>query len=703
MHITLDVLRRFTELPDDTHAARELLDDVGLEVKRIDPAAAGVPITLELLANRGDHHCYVGLARELRGRTGAALEVPGHTLLEVGDSPYPLRLESDLCPVYTLTKLVRTGDGQIDAAAAALLDSCGLKSVGAVVDATNVANLELGQPTHAFDADTLEGPITIRRSREGEQAWPLFTEEKVTLPEGTLVIADDAKILAIAGVIGCEESKTTESTTTVLLESAAFDPVAVRKASRSLGIFTDSSARFERGSDFSMPLVGAGRVATLLAEAGWQVEGASGQVGSWSDPGRAIRLDPAKARSFLGVDTSDAEIAQRLERYGFRVGPVLASDPVTGAPSDPDAFQVMVPPHRLWDVEFAQDLYEEVVKSIGYNDTPIGLPAVDMGALPTRDEDVRRIVGDVLVGQGFYEVITDGFHGKALRDKLGITEEHPLFAHVETANALDRAYSLLKNNALGQAMDGLALNARQLLTDVKAFEFTRTFHPDATADNGICTERRIVWALANGTVTPRTWAGAGRPADAVFLKAGVAEIGTALAADLGFAPADGSYPLCSALHPNRQLHVTRDGEVIGIVGEVHPEVVKRFRIKKARPVYLELSFDALLPEGTRPAFEEPSLRHPAVRSLAFTLPHRVEAGALANHMRTSGPDWLERVAIVDRYDHEQDGAPVRTYTYELTYSHAEADRSVEELNAASEALIAAVDAAFGSAGVRLRA
>lgn len=703
MHIRLDVLNRYTTLPADTAAARELLDDVGLEVKAIQPELPGVPVTLELLANRGDHRCYVGLAREIHGRTGTGICGPKPAPLEVGDSPHELVLQTDLCPVYTLTELRLEGSGALPAEAIEVLESCGLSSVGPVVDATNLANLELGQPTHAFDADTIEGPITIRLSRPGEQAWPLFAESKVTLPEGSVVIADDVKVLAIAGVIGCEESKTTESTTRVLLESAAFDSVAVRKTSRAIETTTDSSLRFERGSDHTLPLVGAARVVELLQSAGWVVHGATGKVGTWSNPGRTIRFDPEACRAFLAVDTSDGELADRLERYGFKISPCMTADPVAGELKYPGQYTVHVPPHRLWDVEFAADLYEEIAKSIGYNNTPIGLPPVDMGAEPSREEIVRDTVADVLVGQGFYEVITDGFHGSQQREKLGFTEGHPLWAHVETANAIERAYSQLKNECLGQAVDGVALNTRQMHSEVKAFEFTRTFHPDATADNGVCTERRVLWAIANGSATPRTWAGAGRPADGLFLKGVVGEISQALNLDLGFAPADGTYPLSSALHPNRQLAITRGGEVIGVLGEVHPEVVKRFKLKRVRPVYVELSFDALLANGTRPTFVAPPKKHPAVRSLAFTLPHRIEAAALSAVMEDAGPDWLTRVAIVDRFDHEVDGQAVRTYTYELTYSHEQGDRSVDDMNGATEELVSAVIAAFGPQGVSQRA
>ncbi|HMV66527.1 MAG TPA: phenylalanine--tRNA ligase beta subunit-related protein [Myxococcota bacterium] len=601
MKIRLDTLRRFVDLPADPKAARLLLDEVGIEVKRYDASVPGVQLTLELLANRGDHHAYAGIAREVSGRTGAALRLPPSLPLVVGPSPHPIVLDApDLCPVYTLTRLVRAGDRPLDADALALLESCGLQSRGAVIDATNVANLELGQPTHAFDAASIRGPVTVRRARAGERAWPLFAPGQVEVPEGALVIADDEKILAIAGVIGCEESKTTAATEVVLLESAAFDPVAVRKASRALGIHTDSSARFERGSDFALPLTGAGRVAALLGAAGWRVDGPTGRVGAWQDPGRVIQIDPDAARRFLAIDAPDAEIIARLERYGFLVGPGGRVDARTGELVHAERLAARVPTWRLHDVVFVQDLYEELARSFGYDDTPAGLPLIDLGALPSHGERVRAAVDEVFVGHGFYEVITDGFYSRALRERLGIGEGHPLWAHVETANALDRAYSLLKNSCFGQALECVALNQNVGAGDAKAYELTTTFHPDPAAANGVCAERRVLWAIASGHEREPGWAGVGRPFDVHAMRGLVQAIGRALGLPLSFGPlADGGH-LAGLVHPFRGAAVRLDGAVVGAVGEVHPALVTGWKLRRARPIYLELDWTPAAAPAGRP-------------------------------------------------------------------------------------------------------
>jgi phenylalanyl-tRNA synthetase beta chain len=690
MKISAALLGRYIDdLPDDERILRHLLDDVGVEVKRV---TEGV-FTTEFLANRGDHHCYHGVAREVSGRTGAKVTMPSCTALEVGSSPVRLSNQTDKCLLYTATLLERvTSDGSLSERSLATLTAADIHSLTAPVDATNLSNLEIGQPTHAFDADAIVGGITIRESIDGESCLPLFAEQRVTLPAGTCVIADDVKILAVAGVIGCEESKTTETTTRLLLESATFEPVSVRKASRAMGIHTDSSARFERGSDPSLALVGAGRVVELLeTEAGWQRVGATGLVGDWTNPNRQIRLSVAAANDFLETQLSPDEVTTRLARYGFSIqglGGLL---------------HVVVPPHRLWDVFNVQDLYEELAKSVGYNATPTTLPQVDQGALPSQAEARRDLADDVLCGFGFYEVITDGFYSRETRDLLGIHENHPLWGHIETLNSLDKGYSLLKNNTLAQAVQTVGKALRMRHDQVKAYEWTTTFHPGKGQWFDVCRERPVFWAIASGLDRPPTWAGGHRAADSFTMMAMVRELSVALNVPLSFTEV-GQHPLTDALHPNRRRFITSaSGAVVGICGEVHPDVLSRGKIKRARPVYVEIDAQALLQsDAKRPSFSDPPDWHAVVRNLAFTLPHGVQAGAIAELLVSAGPEHLGSVDIVDEYRHEEDGKAVRTITFALSFDNPSFDVTADQVNEICTGLIADVDSAWGSRGVKLR-
>jgi len=691
MRVGLDVLRRFIDVPGEAPALRRAFDEQGLEVKRAETDDVGDVFTLELLANRGDHRCYEGIARELNGRFGCGVGGPAVAELTVGPSPVGLRHETPLCTSYTATRLVSRGEGTLPAEARRVLAAAGLNPVGPAVDATNVANLELGQPTHAFDADTIVGPITIRTSREGEQAWPLFADERITLPEGTLVIADDEKILAIAGVIGCEESRTTEQTTTLLLESATFDPVAVRIASRALQIFTDSSARFERGADPARPLIGAGRVVELLRPAGWEVEGPTGVVGSLEAEVRTVEVSAAHAQHFLGTPEDADALGERLSRYGF------------GVTVDGDTIRAEVPSWRLPDVHHAADLLEELAKSIGYDETPIELPVVGLGAPPSEWEQRRDRVEEVLLGNGFSEVFTDGFYSRRVIELLGLTEDHPLFAHVETENALDRGYSLLKNNCVHQAIEAVAVNERRRTLTGQMFEWTRTFHPTGRASLAgdpakavpPGTERPVLWGACFG-------ARHGLPLDALFLAGVVRSIAMETGVPFEVGELDETHPLAGVLHPGRRGAIRLGGEVVGVLGEIHPAVLRRYKIKRLRPCYFEIERPALAAEGHRPAYVEPPVHQPIVRTVALEVPPPLVADAVRRAFLAHAPEGLEHVDVVDVFVGVEDGSEVRSLTFELSYSNEDNQRTADEVNQATETLVEAILAQFGPAGVQRR-
>ena len=685
MRCSANDLRAFLgALPADDRELRELLDDVGVEVKRVEDEPGGTVFTVELLANRGDHHCLQGVARECAGRVGGELGGVDTLALQVGDSPIRLVNETELCLLYTLTPM-DLGEGSITGPLEQRLEASGVHSVSAAVDATNLVNHELGQPTHVFDADTIVGGVTIRLAREGEQCWPLFQDGKVPVPAGAMVIADDEKILAVAGVIGCEESKVTDGTERILIESACFDPVSVRKTARAMGIATDSSARFERGSDPSLPLTGGARVAWLLQQhAGAELTGTTGVVGDWVDPERRIRVDLDLASAYFQVELEAGDVVDRLARYGF----LHVADE-----GRQHVFQV--PPHRLWDVEHPEDLYEELAKSYGYNELPSDLP-VAPGVLPSELQVGHAKVEEILLGAGFYEVVTNGFHSKSLRARLGVDEGHPLYDHVETQNAEDKAFTLLKNECLGQALEMVEQNHRQKHYDVRAFEWTRTFHPDEEADNGVCTERSVLWAIATGASSPSTWAGSARQSDVWLLKGLLEEIAVELALPLRLGPKDAEAPLADLLHDGRQATVLCGDVVVGVLGEVHPRLVKAFGLKKAPPVYVELDGDALADDGERPKTVLPPPRPPSVRSVAFALAPKLEAGEVARVLRSAAPRWLHDVAIVDRFEgREPNGDPLVAITFAVSWRNDDGRRSADEVNAATESLVAAVHETFG--------
>jgi len=674
----LEHLRTHTDMPASVAEARELLDEVGIEVKSVETSDVGTVFNCELLANRGDHYCYQGVAREVRGRTGGALRFPKLHRLDVFPADDTrVRIESPLCLVYTVTELFK-GNGVLPTEVLAPLIAADVHSISAPVDASNLTNFDIGQPTHAFDADTIDGPITIRLSRKGERAWMLFTAEAVEIPEGTLVIADDSKILGIAGVIGCVESGITDKTTRILLESACFDPVAVRIASRQLNQPTDAAARFMRGGDPTLPIVGAARVGYLLEQhAGYRV-GNAFTAGDWKDPQRKIEVNVAKTARFISAPELPAlDMAERLTRYGFTVEPEV------------NTLTVTVPPHRLWDVHFEADLAEEVLKSVGYNATAITLPHVEMGALPSHAENVTERVNEVLVAEGFYEIFTDSFYGRGVRDRLGIAEGDPLWPHVEMQNSIERNYSLMRNNTVAQALDALATNVNNKLANVKIFEWARVYLPDMS-------EQPILWALANGRDRGPFWGDKGRPADSIYLKGILEQIRLELRVDLRVGPSDG-HRLERFFHPGRRAGVWLGDRIVGIFGELHPTLVARFDIKRQRPVYFEIETNALLSSPLPRVYSEPPSRQPIVRNVAYAIPRGITGAEVRDALASAAPAFLREIRIVDLFELPD----ARAITFEIEYLSDEA-LTGETINASTEAMMAAVAKRFGDK-VTLRA
>jgi phenylalanyl-tRNA synthetase beta chain len=689
MKISANVLKRFCPgTPAEPKALRKLLDDLGIEVKRLDVQGQSALLTLELLANRGDHHCYAGVAREVAARTKTALVLPPARALDAGAPPLPLRIESAKCLLYTATPLRVTGGlrKSLGQEAEELLGAAGLLTGNAAIDVTNLVNLELGQPSHAFDRARIRGGITIRESRPGEKAWLLFTPEPRELPVGTLVIADDEKVLAIAGVIGCEDSKISDDTQEIILESAAFDPVTVRLGGRALQTFTDASARFERGSDPTLASVAAGRIVHLLAEAGVaELAGPLGVVGDWRDPERVLSLRSGELSAFLGRSFGEAEIVERLAAFGFEQ-------------RGSSAFKV--PPHRLWDVEAEEDLFEEIARSVGFNELPEGLPPVGLGARPSRAETLCGVAEEVLVGAGFFEIYTDGFYSRQVPEKLGQHQGSPLFSHVETVNSLDNSFSLLKNNCLAQAVQAVADNLNVKAQDVRFYEWTRTFHPDPQASNGVCRERDVLYGVCSGRERPEAWEAGGRLADVFFLKGIFEQLQRSLDLQLELGDPDPDYALTSLLHPHRCLSLRMNGQSVGIIGEVSPQVLQAFGIKFQKACYFEIARDALLAEPAQsPAFVMPPSMPDIERMLSFSVPVGVSVRDILPRLRAAAPAWLSRISVADVF---AGGENVRrAVAFKLLFNAAEA-RTHEQLNDACTAMVRSVVEQLGPRGVEQR-
>ncbi|MDR8414089.1 phenylalanine--tRNA ligase subunit beta [Nonomuraea sp. 3-1Str] len=689
MKLSVVGLRAFLpELPHDLARVRAALDESGLEVKSVESDGSDSYVTLEFLANRGDHRSYAGVATELAARLHLPLTLPPVERPEVGDGPIRVAVESAACLAYSLTRLtVLDPKATLRADVTARLAAEDLLTGSALVDAANAAALELGQPTHAFDADRVSGTVHIRASRSGERAHLIGEREPRSLPAGLPVVADEEKILAVAGVLGCEESRVRDGTRRVLLESAAYDPVAVRKAAAAIGVSTAASQRYERGSDPTAVLQGAGRVIRLLEEAGAaERDGPSIVPVRWTAPPPRIALDPETCSDFLGIQLGLTDMESRLGDYGFR---------------HEGNGEFSVPGSRIWDVKEPEDLYEELARHIGFDTLPARPLPAGPGAPLTPKEELVQAIGGTLVGLGFYETFTEGFYGKETLRLLSPAESGPLARHVRILNAEDRRYSMLKNNCLAQAVAAVSANLRFKQGDVRLFEVTRVFEPDATADNGLCHEHEVIWAVALGSRASDQWSGKAGETDVFFLRGAVEEIALRCRADIAFRPIAPANPLAEVLHPHRGAEILLDGRYAGLLGEVHPDVRRRAGLGGNRPCYLELRLDAwkLRKEPARrpPFHEDPGVE----RMVDFVMPRPVLSQDVLAVMTAVSPSWVRSIRVGDVFVPDGAAPGERSVTYVIT-CNSEPVRSAGEVNAMLQSFIETVTGRFAGQGVRLR-
>ncbi len=626
MKFSKKILETFVELPNDWI---DLMEDVGLEVKSTD----GDIMNLELLANRGDHYCYTGLAREIYGRTGN--KVTPRDYLPLGDTEIKygsdlFDLDTEKCLAYSLTgfSLKQPGENRQTKNDYILnmLPASGVNIILDIIDVTNVVMLEYGQPAHVYDADKIVGKIHVRDSRPGEKAALLFHDGMTEIPSGTCVIADDEKILCIAGVIGCHAAEVDENSKNILFETALFDPVSIRKASRSVGHQSIASQIFERGGNYGALRIGAERARKLYRDIGWEMSGA---FNNWHNMERinvtAIDLSGDYVREQLEINIKDTEIEERLERYGF----IKENN------------KYLVPTWRVWDVKGERaDLIEELCRSVGYNTIPSKLPPVEIGAEPTCAEIRKSEIDSYLVNNGFYEVFTDNLYSPRH------VKSSPISTHTGLQNSVDGGYAFLKNNTVVQATELVAKNLNVKNKNIRAYEWGKVFQQDG--------EHEILWGVMNGE-------------DALRMKGLIQNM-----TECEIVPADLSG---QRLHPRRSAIIKINGENAGIFGEIHPELLAEWDIKNDTPVYFEIPAEMI--KNAKKAgkkYESPSAVIPSIRDISIAVPYGKPAGEVLSLIKSNYPQ-IAKIEITDVYDKPKE--QIRNITFTLTFA---GEHSAEALN-----------------------
>ena len=620
-------------------------------------------IEVGLTPNRGDCLSIVGIAREIAVASRVAMCPPER---EAGVKPriddvLPIALDApQRCPRY-VGRIVR----RINPAARSplwmteRLRRCGVRPLSPVVDVTNYVMLELGQPMHAFDCARLDSGIRVRNGRAGERLT-LLDGSVLELDDETLVIADESRPVALAGVMGGLTTGVDDSTTDVFLESAWFEPRTIALEARRRGMHTDASHRFERMVAPNLQRQAMERATCLLVDV---AGGEPGPVVEAVDEAHSPRVEPValrreRVRRVLGAEIPTRDVTDILIRLGMRV-------------DETQAGWIVTPPPYRSDIGIEVDLIEEVARVVGFANLPGTLPAADLVISPRseRSVDLERLRAR-LVDRGYHEAVTYSFVDEALQARIA-----PALDSVALSNPIASDMGVMRTT-LWPGLVGAAIhNVNRQQSRIRLFETGLVF----VAEGDRVRQPKMIGAMAIGSVVPEQWAHSSRMVDFYDVKSDVEAV-LALSGRLAQFVSD-THP---ALHPGQTAAIVSDGERIGMLGALHPELASE--LKLAGAVLFELRLDPIC-TGTVPKFNALS-RFPAVRrDLSLVAPEAISASAVRECVEQAGVDVLQNLELFDVYVGEGIDSGMKSLSLALTFQSRSRTLDDTEINAALRAIL----------------
>jgi phenylalanyl-tRNA synthetase beta chain len=605
------------ELPADAPVGTALANYLGLPDARFE---------LKLTPNRADCFSVRGIAFDL----AAALQtrVVPMTIPEApvtSGSRIDVKVMADTdCPRYC----GRVIEGLDPNAVTPLwmseaLKRSGIRPLSPLVDITQFVMLELGQPMHAFDADQLTGPITVRRATAGETCALLDGKDAVLTPEFT-VIADASRAIAVAGVMGGLDTSVSTATTRVFLESAHFAPESIIGRARKLGLHTDASHRFERGVDPALPALALERASTLILDI---LGGQAGPVVQTESPQHIAIAAPVLLRRqrlarVLGITVEDARVQQILLALGMQVAAVA------------DGWQVTAPSRRF-DIAIEEDLIEEIARIVGYEQIPMRTPSGEVPLVARSESSLdESALRSQLIALDIQETINYAFVEAALLDTWQLQTDA-----LALANPLSAELAVMRTSLLPGLVSTLTANAARQQTRLRLFEIGRVFTAQAKQAP---LERQCLAAVICGPALAEQWSGKAVAVDFYDARAAVDAALARLGFQANYRPAQTAY-----LHPGRSAVIEVDGKDIGLVGALHPALNKALDLPG--DVYaFEVDLSALPARGLPSA--QPVSRFPSVRrDLALVVPESVAWAEIEACVRKTLGDRLQSTVLFDVY------------------------------------------------------
>lgn len=627
-------------------------------------------LELGLTPNRADAMSMLGVAYEVGAILSEEVKLPEATYTEAADtaaSMLTLNIDApEANPLY-VAKVIRN----IEVKESPMwlqqrLMAAGVRPHNNVVDVTNFVLMEYGQPLHAFDYDSLKtGNITVRHAKQDELITTLDDAERKLSPHH-LVITNGEEPVALAGVMGGANSEVSDSTTTIVIESAYFASGSIRQTSKDHGLRSDASSRYEKGVDPNRVIPAAERAASLIAElAGGEVLAGSVIFDELEREEKIVKVSPDFINTRLGMKIPFEDMLEILERLKFK----------TEAANNQLIISV---PTRRQDIQIEEDVVEEIARLYGYDEIPATLPQTEArpGGL-TPYQAKRRMVRHFLEGAGLLQATTYSLTSEKSAKQFALTETDT----TRLLMPMSEERSILRQSLLPHLLDSVTHNTARRIDSVALYETGAVFLK--TEDELLNEEEHLAIAMT-GLWLDNSWQGEKKPVDFFVLKGIVEGLGEKLGVELSFERGQ-----MDDLHPGRTAFIIHDGQRIGVIGQLHPTEQKERDLKTT--VVLELNLAELLNLAADPLLYTPVPRYPSItRDVALVLSKIVEAGTIEKVIRGAGGKLLKDVRVFDLYEGDKMEAGKKSVAFTLTYFDPEKTLTDEEVVAVHDKVLKAL-------------
>ena len=652
------------ELPADAPTGESLDRFLGLN---------DVTIDVDLTPNRSDCLSIRGIAREVGVLNSLVVEGPAIDAIEAVHSEVPniaVRAPEG-CPRY-LGRILKNVN--LDAPSPLWMQEklrrCGIRSIDAAVDVTNYVMLELGQPMHAFDRDEIEGGIVVRMADASEKLV-LLDGQEVELTSDTLIIADHAGPVAIAGVMGGEHSGVSPKTGDLVLEAAYFDPITLAGKARQYSLHTDASHRFERGVDPKLTRDAMERATALLMDIVGGQPGEVVEVVSQNDlpDDPIIDLREQRLADVLGVEIDRTIVEEILTRLGLHIDKLLKN-----------GWRVHVPSFRP-DISIEEDLIEEVGRIYGYNNLPVTEPRGALGLRP-QSEATRPVsaIQNYFVDCGYQEAITYSFVDPKVQSLVNPDDEG-----IALANPISSDLSVMRTSLWSGLLKTVSYNQNRQQPRIRLFETGLKFRKNGDAID----QQPMLAGVVVGNQLPENWANGRRTADFFDVKGELEGLFRMLGIEIQFAP--GKHP---ALHPGQTAELIRDGQHVGWLGTLHPQVQKKLELDGTILMF-ELFLDSIV-SGYVPNFKAISKFPEVRRDLAIVIGSGLGFADVERVAKKHAGDNLTALRAFDVYEGESLGEGNRSLALSLFWQHPERTLNEEEVHSLFTGVIDALKEELGA-------